>query len=360
MKSASMGLLVAAALATSSALAVNSVDLSTYQLVGRYALPSPPAGTTPVNLLAQEASGIAWNRDTNTLFVVGDGSRSITQVSLTGTFIDTMNLALDPNKPQGTAFYDTEGITYVGNGKFVVVEERLRVANLITYSAGSTLSYSGAQQVKLGTTIGNIGLEGISYDPKTGGFIAVKEKPASSNDTVPGGVFQTTIDFNAGTASNGSATTVNSINLFNLGKPNGVNSAVSDLADVFALSNVTAAGSSDYDNILLISQESGKILKVNRNGDILGTLNIPFLTSAPNGTTSLTGPGDPLVLTLADQQHEGVTMDDVGNIYVVNENAGGDINYPQLWVFAPVPEPETYAMLLAGLALIGLRRRVAA
>jgi hypothetical protein len=43
------------------------------------------------------------------------------------------------------------------------------------------------QTVKLGTTVGNIGIEGISYDPLTSGFIAVKE-------TQPQGIFQTNID----------------------------------------------------------------------------------------------------------------------------------------------------------------------
>jgi uncharacterized protein YjiK len=341
MKLSSLAAFVASALAPMSAMAVNSVDLSTYQLVGRYALPSPPAGTTPANLLAQEASGVTWNRDTNTLFVVGDGGRAVTQVSLTGSLIDTMTLA-SGSSPQGTAFYDPEGITYVGNNTFVMVEERSRVANQFTYTPNTTLSYSGAQQVKLGTTIGNVGLEGLSYDPKTGGFIFAKE-------ISPMGVFQTTIDFSAGTASNGSATTANSVNLFN---PSLIAGSVADLADVFALSNVTASGSTDYDNILLLSQESGKVIKVDRSGSILGTLNIPFL---PSSGTPLTGAGGPL--SLADQQHEGMTMDDLGNLYVVSENGGGNIDNPQLWVFAPVPEPETYALMLAGLALIGLRRR---
>jgi uncharacterized protein YjiK len=357
MKLRTIAALLASALTSLGAGAVGSVDLSTYQLIGRYNLPEPTRTlSAPANnFLTQEASGVAWSRDTNTLFIVGDGSRSITQVSLTGQLINTMTLALEAGKPQGTAFYDTEGIAWAGGNNFVIVEERLRVANLVTFAAGTTLAYSGAQRVKLGTTIGNIGLEGISYDPKTGGFIAVKEK--NSAQTAPGGVFQTSINFAAGTASNGSASTVESINLFDLNKPGGVNSAVTDLTEVFALSNVTTSGSADYDNILLMSQESGRVLKVNRSGDILGTLDIPFLPSSPNGTTTLTGAGG--ALSLADQQHEGLTMDDRGYLYIVNENAGGDINYPQLWVFAPVPEPETYAMLLAGLALVGWRRRAA-
>ena len=33
-------------------------------------------------------------------------------------------------------------------------------------------------------------------------------------------------------------------------------------------------------------------------------------------------------------------MDDEGNLYVVNENGGGDSNHPQLWVYSPSSEPD--------------------
>ena len=53
-------------------------------------------------------------------------------------------------------------------------------------------------------------------------------------------------------------------------------------------------------------------------------------------------------------------MDDRGYIYLVSDN--GDFGTNQysssLFVYAPVPEPGTYAMLLAGLALLsGVARR---
>jgi uncharacterized protein YjiK len=151
-------------------------------------------------VLAEEASAVTYDKDTGTLFVVGDGGTSITQVTKQGVFIDSMTLAVDASKPQGGYFYDTEGITYLGSGKFALVEERYRQVNQFTYTPNTTLGGADVQMVKLGTTIGNIGIEGISYDPMTGGFVAVKESG-------PSGVFQTTIDFAAGTASNGSTAT---------------------------------------------------------------------------------------------------------------------------------------------------------
>ena len=146
---------------------------------------------------------MTYDWDTDTLFVVGDGGTSVVQVSKTGALIDSMTLA-PGGSPQGTEFYDTEGVTYVGGGKFVMIEERYRQVNLFTYVAGATLHRADVQTVKLGTTIGNIGLEGVTYDPTTGHYIFVKEKE-------PRSIFETGIDFAAGTATNGSPTTDESI-----------------------------------------------------------------------------------------------------------------------------------------------------
>ena len=166
------------------------------------------------------------------------------------------------------------------------------------------------QTVKLGTFVGNIGIEGISYDPLTGGFIAVKE-------TQPEGIFQTGIDFAAGTATNGSPTTENSTNLFDPAL-----AGVLDFADVFALSNLSVLnGRPDYSHLLVLSQESGKIVNIDRSGNISSSLTI------------VSDPGNPL--DVPSQQHEGLTMDGNGFLYVVNENGGGDFDHPQLWVYAP-------------------------
>src|SRR5262245_37647354 len=146
-----------------SAQAPVSVDLSRYVRVGRFDLPEPTRTTAPANsLLAQEASAVTYNWDTDSLFIVGDGGTSVVQVSKTGVLIDSMTLA-QGNSPQGTEFYDTEGISYVGSGKFVLIEERYRQVNLFTYVPNETLHRSDVQTVKLGTTVGNTGLEGVSY-----------------------------------------------------------------------------------------------------------------------------------------------------------------------------------------------------
>jgi hypothetical protein len=101
---------------------VTSVDLADYGLVARYPLPSeanPLGGNTSCtsgsgDVLADEASAVAYDPSgdggTGSLFVLGDGGACVVQTTLTGTYIDSMTLATG-NSAQGTAFYDTEGIT---------------------------------------------------------------------------------------------------------------------------------------------------------------------------------------------------------------------------------------------------------
>jgi uncharacterized protein YjiK/methionine-rich copper-binding protein CopC len=283
---------------------LNPIDLKSYTQTGRYSL---PVGTG-ANLLAEEASAVTYNKDTGTLFVVGDGGTSITQVTKKGVLIDSMTLAADATKPQGTYFYDPEGLTYLGGGKFVMVEERFRQVNEFTYAANTTLGAAGVKSVKLGTTIGNIGIEGISFDPMTSGFIAVKESG-------PSGVFQTSVNFATGTATNASPTTENSTNLFDPAK-----TGLSALNDVFALSNILASSSADYGNLMILSAPDGKIVKMSRTGELLGTLSV--------GSAA---------------QNEGMTMDPDGVIYVVSEVGGGP-GRPELLVFSPTTSKNAVAI----------------
>ena len=313
--------------------AVTSVDLSKYVRVGRYDLPEPTRTAAPANsLLAREVSAVTYDRDTDTLFVAGDGSTSIVQVGKTGQLINSMTLALDATKPRGTSFDDVEGLTYVGNGQFVLAEERSRTANKFTYAANTTLAASGAQRVVLGTDAGNEGMEGITADPKTGGFVAINEKS-------PEGIFQTAINFAAGTASNGSATTAVPTNLFNPARLN-----LADFADVYSLSNLPSlASGTAYDNLLVISQESGKLVQTDRAGNVLNSLTI---TRDAADT-----------LSVVDMHFEGVTMDDAGNLYLTAENGGNDVDHPQLWVYAPTPEPATGGLACLLAAMVGRRVR---
>jgi hypothetical protein len=133
------------------------IDLGQYTLVGTYLLP-------PVE--AEEASAITYNWDTDTLFVLGDEGDALVEVSKTGARLSATTL---------TGFADTEGLTYIGNGQFVLTEERLRDAYRLSYTAGGTVDRATLPSKDLGSTIGNTGIEGISYDSRDGSFVTVKE-----------------------------------------------------------------------------------------------------------------------------------------------------------------------------------------
>ena len=312
-------LAVLAALTLGAAAAQAQIDLSTYVRTGVFNLPSTTIGS---NLLANEASAVTYNWDRDSLFVVGDGGTAIVEVSKTGVLIGSMQLS----GFTATATGDPEGIAYVGNGQFVLSLERVRQAALITYSAGGTATLAATPKVTMGPPgAGNNGNEGIAFDGGSN-FVVVKQ-------TSPQQVFRTSLDFTALSSSNGSAA-AEPTGLF---KPAVFNAT--DLSDVFALSVLPAAlVGADAGNLLMISASSNRVWEVSRSGTVLSQLALDGSAAA---------------------QSEGLAMDFAGNLYVVNEAGGGSSAVPQMWVYAPVPEPGTWALLMAGLGLVAatVRRR---
>lgn len=273
---------------------VTHVDLSQYDLTGTFDLDP---------ILASEASAMAYNFDTDTFFVLGDEGDAVVEVDRMGVTLSSMTL---------TNFDDTEGMTYIGNGQFVLTEERLQDLFKSTYVSGGTVDRSSLKSVSLGPTIGNIGIEGVSFEPSTGKYYAVKEKQLQA-------AYEVDADFDAGTAA-----------VMDLFTPN---LGVTDLSDIQVLSIVPSlAGSMDRDNLLIISQESQKLLEVDRDGNVLSMFD-------------LTGLGGDL---------EGVTIDFDGNIYIVGEA-------PKLFVLTPraslTPEPASGLVGFAALAGLRLRKR---
>lgn len=284
---------VLAVIPTTTFASISSLDLGDYILTGSYALPTGPAS---------EASAVTWNWTTDTLFVLGDEGDALVEVSKTGMQLSSMTL---------TGFDDTEGLTYIGGGQFVLTEERLRNAYLLTYMAGTTAARSTLPVADLGATVGNIGIEGISYDPLDGSFMTVKEKTGQ--------------EVNRNTITFGGSSVVTSLFTPSLG--------VTDLSDVQVLSTVTSLlGTPDEDNLLLLSQESSKLLEVSRAGVILSQLNLGTL-GLPDST-------------------EGVTIDREGIVYLVAEEGinGGST----LYTLSPAPVPLPGAVVLLGSALAGL------
>lgn len=312
MKTSMHALLVAASLAAlgGTAGAADKLDLSKYQVTANYAIPT-------LGELGLEASAVTFAKDRNSLFVVGDEGLGVIELSLTGQVKSTMTFSAWPSR---TTHNDAEGLTYLGNGVLVVGEERLQDAFRFTYVPNasvdlSTVPWSSA----FAASYNNNGMEGLSYDPRNGSFVAVKQ---SGPQEVRAGSLTFAADLDGGTS-----TMVPLFNASLLG--------VLGLSDVQTLSPIDAlAGTPAADNLLILSLASNRLVESDRAGNVLSTFNLAGIT--PNDI-------------------EGVTVDHLGNIYLAAEDSG--FGNSRLIVLTPVPEPMTYGLLLAGLGLLALRLR---
>ncbi len=232
------------------------MDLSQYVMVGRYDLPEPTRTTAPTgNLLAQEASNVTYNWDTNTLFITGDGGTAVVQVNLTGELINTMTLA-PGTSPQGTEFYDTEGLTYIGNGQFVMTEERYRQIDKFTYVAGTTLTFTtaSADNWTIDAKAGNdtvttgagadlfyAGIGNDTFSSGGGNDTFVFSGNTGGFDNIDGGSGTDTITVNANNAKIG-LTGISNVEAISAGAFTGVSVVGSGGADSLDFTGVTLTG----------------------------------------------------------------------------------------------------------------------
>ena len=300
---------LAAAAGTPAQAAISSINLGAYQVSGNYALDT-------LNDMGLEASAVTYARDRNSLFFVGDEGLGVVEVTVTGQTLGSM--AFDWTGT-GSSNNDSEGLTYLGNGQLVVVDERPQIAYRFDYAAGGSVALNDQSKVAItGSTasVGNAGTEGISYDPVSGKFYSVKQDN-------PAELRESTLNFAAGF---GTATTTTLFSgasaLF------GLNS----LSDVQTLSPVDAlAGEAAAGNLLILSLDSKKLIEIDAAGNTLSQFDLSGVTT---------------------QAIEGVTVDHLGTIYLVAEDSGAP-NSRLIVLSAPVPEAETWAMMLAGLSLVG-------
>ncbi len=303
-------------LAVGSAQAVSSINLNSYQVTGNYALDT-------LNEMGLEASAVAYDRDRGSLFFVGDEGMGVVEISRTGQTLGSM--AFDWTDT-GSSNNDSEGLTSLGNGVLVVVDERPQIAYQFSFVSSGSVALNNQPKVAItGSTasVGNVGTEGISYDPVSGKFYSVKQDN-------PAQLRVSTLNFALGGVTASTTTLFSDASaLF------GLNS----LSDVQTLSPVDAlAGTAAADNLLILSLDSKKLIELDPStGDTLSAFDLTGVTS---------------------QAIEGVTVDELGRIYLVAEDSGTPNS--RLFVLSPpIPEPETYALMLAGLGLVGFvaRRR---
>jgi hypothetical protein len=259
---------------------------------------------------------VTYARDRQSLFSVGDEGLGVVELSLTGQTLSSMRFSAWPTASTNN---DAEGLAYLGDGLLVVAEERLQDAFSFSYQAGGSVNLANAPSVSFGSTVGNVGIEGIAFDPRDSSVFVVKQdnpvqlRGGVASFSLGGGSFVETLSFNGATS------------LF------GLNS----LSDVASLGGVNAlAGSAAANNLLLLSLDSRRLIEIDRAGNTLSSLDLSGLTA---------------------QAIEGVTIDEAGVIYLVAEDSGTPNS--RLLVLSPVPEPGTWALMAAGLLAIGAAAR---
>jgi uncharacterized protein YjiK len=304
-----------ALVAAGSASAAPLINLQNYSVTGNYLLDT-------LGGLGLEASAVTYARDRGSLFFVADEGPGVVEVSLTGQTLGYMNFNWSGT---GSSNNDAEGLTYLGNGRLVVVDERPQIAYRFDYVNGGTVALNSQPKVAItGSTanVGNVGTEGISYDPVTGSYYSVKQD-------APVELRRHTLDFANPSNSTSTVLFSGTTSLFGM----------QSLSDVQTLSGVDAlAGTDAADNLLLLSLDSRRLAELDpTTGQVLSFFDLTSVTP---------------------QAIEGVTVDENGNIYLVAEDSG--TGNSRLIVMTPtaVPVPAAVWLLGSGLAgLAGLARR---
>jgi uncharacterized protein YjiK len=263
----------------------------------------------------QEASAVSYNPNTGTLVTVGDEGRFLTEYSKTGVFIGRSAIG---------GISDAEGLAYLGRDgdgrdRFMVADERIQKASNLIQTRNLTTdpgSYpDGTNTLSFGDNVGNVGLEGVAYDPLTNSLWGVKEKQSQA-------IYQMSMAAGGGLA-------VNPITADTWG--------LADLSDIYVLASCAVFVGTDREwNLLVLSQESKMLIEVTRTGEIVGSLDLATLGLPKDDTI------------------EGVTMDENGTLYLVAE--GGSKSLPShMYALTSVPEPSV--AILGAIGSLGLFRR---
>ncbi len=253
---------VGAAVFAAPAPALAAVDLSTYVRIGRYDLPEPTRTTPPAgSLLAQEVSAVTYN-GTRTR-CSSSATAHLDRAGVQDRRADRLDDAAR-RQPAGHRVLRHRGPEL--HRQRPVRDGRGARPPLVrfTYAAEHDAHARADAERQARHDDRQRGLRGPRRTiPFSGGFIVVKE-------INPHGVFQTTVDWAAGTATNGSPTTVNSTNLFDPALPR-------------ACSTSPTCSRRPTASCCCSARRTAKLVNATRTGTVTSSLNLRHRRRGPRG-----------------------------------------------------------------------------
>ncbi len=135
------------------------LDAAEYELVQEIALEGIDA----------DASGVTYNPDSDSLFVVVDDDTALFEYQRSGEFRRKIELV---------GFDDTEDLAYLGRDEFALIEERTgALLKILVSDVTQRVDYDNAVLLKhLGSSEHNDGIEGLAYAPDTGNLYLAHER----------------------------------------------------------------------------------------------------------------------------------------------------------------------------------------
>jgi len=240
------------------------INLSDYRLL---------KGAIPIQGTSKNASGLTYNPDSKSLFVVINDPPKILELDTLGKTLREIRLL---------GFGDTEGIIYLGNHLFALTEERKRHITYINiFETTTRVDYHKVQsfQVLASKEQNNKGLEGLTYDLRYKHFYTVNEKRPRQLLAVPDPQL--------------APVPLKHRELWDIEQHS---MKLADLAGIHL----------DYKsgNLLLLSEESKLIVETTLDGKSISYLDLSANHSG---------------LTHSIHQPEGITMDDQDRLYICSE-----------------------------------------
>ncbi|WP_439886073.1 SdiA-regulated domain-containing protein [Pseudomonas sp. MBLB4123] len=229
----------------------------------------------PLPGVEDNASGLTWNRERQSLFLVLNGPNRLLELSPQGELLRRIELL---------GFDDVESVDWVGGNRYVLADERKQSLILIELADTATqVERRQARSFTLGLEGGNNkGFEGVAWDPADDGLFVVKERDPMRLYKLQGLLEQPTpgqLELQS-----------------DLPQAQGALAFNDDLA---GLHYDPASGS-----LLVLSDESRLLSEVSPQGRLLGFLEL---------SRNWHGLKQPV------PQAEGVAMDERGTLYLVSE-----------------------------------------